>query len=208
MFCLKCGEAIPDKSVTCPICGAILNEEASNEKAVIYASQKQIEENNVTITDSVPKKNFYIWCIFAIASFIFLGLNYFTVSIRLYFAGSSDTSYSGYGLLECLKGSVATSGYMVILLIITNIAVIITGLIGAKGDILKENVLKNIMIIESVVYLIATIVPYFNIKKVLEEFNSDLSTTSIGAGCYLNIVLAIGVFIYFFTSIYKQLKDK
>lgn len=208
MFCLKCGEAIPDNSVTCPICGAMINEETSNEKAVIYASQKKVEENNATITESVPKKKFYIWCTFAILSFIFLGLNYLKVSISFYYVGSSVTSYSGYGLLGCLKGSVAASGYMVILLIIINIAVIITGIIGVQGGVSKKNILKNVMIIESVAYLIAAIVPYFDIKKVLEEFDSDISTTSIGVGCYLNIVLAIVVFIYFFVSVYKQLKDE
>lgn len=208
MFCLKCGEAIPDKSATCPVCGAMLNEEASDEKAVIYASQKKVEENSATITDSVPKKKFYIWCTFAILSFVFLGLNYLKVSISLYFVGSSVTSYSGYGLLGCLKGSVAASGYMVILLIIINIAVIITGIIGAQGGVSKKNILKNVMMVESAAYLIAAIVPYFDIKKVLEEFDSDISTTSIGLGCYLNIVLAIVVFIYFFVSVYKQLKDE
>lgn len=208
MFCLKCGETIPDNSATCPICGAMINEETSNEKAVVYASQKKVEENNATITDSVPQKKFYIWCTFAILSFFFLGLNYLKVSISLYYVGSSVTSYSGYGLLGCLKGSVAASGYMVILLIIINIAVIITGIIGAQGGVSKKNILKNVMIIESVAYLIAAVIPYFDIKKVLEEFDSDISTTSIGVGCYLNIVLAIVVFIYFFVSVYKQLKDE
>lgn len=39
MFCMKCGEAIPDGSEICPECGANLKEEAS-EQAVVYASQK------------------------------------------------------------------------------------------------------------------------------------------------------------------------
>lgn len=208
MFCLKCGEAIPDKSVTCPECGAVLNRESSNEQAVVYASQKEMEHSNATIVDSVPKKKLYIWCAFAIASLAFLKLNYFKVGIDLYFGGSSDISYSGYGLLECLKGSVAISGYMVILLIITNIAVIITGAIGARGNVIKASVLKSIMIIESIVYLLVTIVPYFNIKNVLAEFDLDLTTARIGIGCYLNIVLAIVAAIYFFASMYKQLKDE
>lgn len=207
MFCLKCGEAIPDGSEVCPNCGANLKE-VDNEQTVVYASQKETQENVILPVEAVPKKSFYIWCSFAVASLIFLALNYFKVSISLYFAGSSDTNYSGYRLLECLKGSVGASGYMVILLIITNIAVFITGIIGAKGNVLKASALKGIMIIESIAYLIATIVPYFNIKSVLAEFDSDLSTTSIGIGCYLNIILAIIAVIYYFTSINKQLKDE
>lgn len=39
MFCLKCGEAIPDGSSVCPHCGANLIEEEKE-----YASQKESEE--------------------------------------------------------------------------------------------------------------------------------------------------------------------
>lgn len=207
MFCLKCSEAIPDGSEICPKCGANLKKK-EDEQAVIYASQKELEETVASSVKTTSKKSFYVWCAFAVASLIFLALNYFKVSIDLYFAGTSDSSYSGYGLIECLEGSVGMSGYMVILLIITNIAVLITGIIGAKGNVLKTSVLKGIMIVESISYLIATIVPYFNIKGVLAEFDSDLSTTSIGVGCYLNIILAVIVVIYYFSNINGQLKDK
>lgn len=206
MFCFKCGDAIPDGSEICPICGTNLKE-VDNEESIIYAFQKETPEDVTLLVKAVPKKSFYIWCSFAVVSLIFLALNYFKISINLYFSGSSDTNYSGYGLLECLKGSVGMSGYMVILLIITNIAVFITGIIGAKGTVLKASVLKGIMIVESISYLIVTIVPYFNIKGVLAEFDSDLSTTSIGVGCYLNIVLAVIVVIYYFSNINGQMKD-
>lgn len=207
MFCLKCGEVIPDGSKVCPKCGVNL-EEIDNEETVVYASQKETQENVTSPIESVPKKIFYIWCSFAVVSLIFLALNYFKVSISLYFAGSSDTNYSGYRLLECLRGSVGISGYMVILLIFTNIAVFVTGIVGAKGKVLTTSVLKGIMIIESIAYLIATIVPYFNIKSVLAEFDSNLSTTSIGIGCYLNIILAMIVVIYYFLNVSRKLKDK
>lgn len=42
MFCLKCGEAIPDGSSVCPHCGANLVEE-EKEQAIVYASQKESE---------------------------------------------------------------------------------------------------------------------------------------------------------------------
>ena len=42
MFCLKCGEAIPDGSTVCPKCGAdLINKEA--EPVVVYASQKELD---------------------------------------------------------------------------------------------------------------------------------------------------------------------
>lgn len=46
MFCLKCGEAIPDGSEKCPLCGADLKSENS-EQAVVYASQKEPPESSV-----------------------------------------------------------------------------------------------------------------------------------------------------------------
>jgi uncharacterized membrane protein (Fun14 family) len=39
MFCIKCGEAIPDGSTICPICNASLVENDNNQ-TVVYASQK------------------------------------------------------------------------------------------------------------------------------------------------------------------------
>ena len=49
MFCLKCSEAIPDGSEICPKCGANLKKK-EDEQAVIYASQKELEE---TVASSV-----------------------------------------------------------------------------------------------------------------------------------------------------------
>ncbi|MBP7320039.1 MAG: hypothetical protein KA953_03160 [Lachnospiraceae bacterium] len=209
MFCLKCCEAIPDDSITCPNCGADIKvnvgEARGEEQAVVYASQKEEVINTNVNEENIPKKNFYIWSIFAIAGLILLSLNYFKISVSLYFSGSSDSSYTGYGLLKCLQGTVGTSGYMVILMIISNVAILITGFLGAKGNIIKNNAIKIIMIIESILYLIASIVPYFNIKQQLAEFDSDLSTTSIGAGCYLNIALAIVMMIFYWVNLHKQL---
>lgn len=37
IFCPKCGEAIPDESITCPKCGVELKKE--DEQAVVYVSQ-------------------------------------------------------------------------------------------------------------------------------------------------------------------------
>lgn len=55
--------------------------------------------------------------------------------------------------------------------------------------------------------MIVTIIPYFNIKSLLEEFDSKYSTTNIGAGCYLNIVLATITIIIYFAVMNKYLSD-
>lgn len=48
MFCLKCGEAIPDNSRICPKCGAELTtNESDTDQAVVYASQNA-EMSDVT----------------------------------------------------------------------------------------------------------------------------------------------------------------
>lgn len=55
MFCMKCGEAIPDGSEICPKCGANLKDEMS-EQTVVYASQKS-EDVTSDITTSQQKKS-------------------------------------------------------------------------------------------------------------------------------------------------------
>lgn len=50
MFCMKCGEAIPDNSMVCPLCGADFDE--CEQQAVVYASQKETEAT----TENVPNK--------------------------------------------------------------------------------------------------------------------------------------------------------
>jgi hypothetical protein len=204
MFCLRCGEVIPDGSVVCPKCGELLSEESKSGKTAVYASKK-IKGN------AVSKQKFCIWSMIAVVSFFFLKLNYFKVNIKTVILGSSyaiNRDISGYDLLGYLEGSVSISGYMIILLIITNIVAFVTGIIGVKGNVIKAKALKVLMLIETIAYLIATIVPYFNIKKELSVFDSSLiTTTSIGAGCYLNLALAIVAAIYFMFGFCNQLKD-
>ena len=50
MFCMRCGQAIPDNSEICPQCGADL--ERDDQQAVVYASQKEIE----SISSDNPNK--------------------------------------------------------------------------------------------------------------------------------------------------------
>ena len=52
MFCMRCGQAIPDNSKICPLCGADL--ERDDQQSVVYASQKEIE--SISIDNPNKKK--------------------------------------------------------------------------------------------------------------------------------------------------------
>lgn len=200
MFCLKCGEAIPDGSKQCPLCGCDLEE--TSEQAVVYASQKDsppVVNNTKDLT-----KSYYAVIALVIASFVFLAFNYFRVSIDLYFGGSSDSEFSGYGLISCLGGTARLSGLMVILLIFVNIATAVTAGLGIKGSSVSKDILNKLMLVEVVGYMIATIVPFFHITTLLQEFDSSLAETSIGLGCYLNIAVAIAMVILYFKDFSKK----
>ena len=205
MFCLKCGELIPDNSEKCPNCGTAIG--GDNEQAVIFAAQKESICKPDTTSASANNKTWFVIIGLAVASFIFLALNYMSVSIELLYYGSSDTNYTGYYLTECLGGTARLSGIMVILLIVLNIATIITATVGMKKSELYGKVLKKVLLSEVILYLFVTVVPYFHISSLLKEFDSSLSTTSIGIGCYLNIGVAILMAITFFSSLSKQLGE-
>lgn len=205
MFCLKCGEAIPDGSEKCPLCGAELKSENS-EQAVVYASQKEPPESSVVNeAENNLKKSFIGVMIAAVCSFIFLSMNYMSVSIKLLYYGFSDTNYTGYYLTKCLGGTARLSGLMVILLIIVNIATIITAIIGIKGSMMNKDNLRKIILIEDILYIISTVVPLFHMMNLLKEFDSSLSSTGIGIGCYLNIVVAVFMIIMYISIFSKKL---
>lgn len=165
------------------------------------SNQKKRKENFTSPADKALQRSLCIWCAFAALSLILLCFDYFTISIELDIPEAARTSYSGYGLLRCLGGTVSLSGYMVIFLIATDIAAILTGLLGGIGKLLKPGLLKELMVIQSVFLLITTIVPWVNITNVLAEFDADLSKTSIGPGCYLNAVLAVAAVLYYAAGI-------
>ena len=208
MFCLNCGEAIPDESATCPICGADLKSGRNDQTVVVFASQKEMAEFPET---KAPKndlnKQFIGVILAAVCSLIFLSFNYMSVSIKFLYYGSSDTNYTGYYLTKCLHGTARLSGLMVILLIIINIATIITAMIGIKGSLIKKYTLKKIILIEDLLYIISTVVPLFHMTNLLKEFDSSLSSTGIGIGCYLNIAVAVFMIIMYFSAFSKKLHD-
>lgn len=62
MFCLECGEAIPDESTVCPKCGATIGkvvDGSTEEQAIVYALQKEEESTQAEKTPfykKIPKK--------------------------------------------------------------------------------------------------------------------------------------------------------
>jgi len=72
MFCLKCGEAIPDNSEVCPKCGAVLSAEDS--PAVVYASQKQDMDSAAppSAKKAVPKRFVLLGSIIIAVVIVFL----------------------------------------------------------------------------------------------------------------------------------------
>lgn len=202
MFCLKCGELIPENSEKCPHCGASVG--VDNEQAIVFAYQKEpVSERDIKVAT-----NNKIWLVIiglAVASFVFLALNYMSISVDLLYYGSSDTDYTGYYLIECLGGTARLSGIMVILLIALNVASIVTALVGMKNNTSHRKKLKEVLCVETILYLIITLVPYFHIRGLLSEFDPSLTNTSIGSGCYLNIMVAILMAITYFGSLSKKL---
>lgn len=74
MFCIKCGEVIPDGSQVCPKCGANLKED-SQEKAVVYASPSNQQDSSEVQAHKTPSKNKKIMaviliCVIALAAIV------------------------------------------------------------------------------------------------------------------------------------------
>lgn len=206
IFCPKCGEPIPDDSINCPKCGEAIKS-SDSEQAVVYASQKK-KEPTVGIEEARPdmKKSYIIWGVLSLLSLTFLKLNYMSISIDLYFGGSSDTDYTGYYLTQCLQGTARLSGIMVIILIIIAISGIVTASLGIKGDVIKNSLLKKIMMIEAFGSGVVTVITFFHVKSLLADFDSSLSTASVGPGCYLNIAVAVVAIIMYFKC-FSSLQD-
>lgn len=67
MFCLKCGEAIPDNSRICPKCGAeLITNESDNDQAVVYASQNAEMSDVTENTQKKTRKKLIVSCVAAI----------------------------------------------------------------------------------------------------------------------------------------------
>jgi hypothetical protein len=205
MFCLKCGEAIPDGSEKCPLCGAELKSEKQRTGCGLCLSKEPPVSSVVNEAENNLKIVVYWSYDCSVCSFIFLSMNYMSVSIKLLYYGSSDTNYTGYYLTKCLGGTARLSGLMVILLIIVNIATIITAIIGIKGSMMNKDNLRKIILIEDILYIISTVVPLFHMMNLLKEFDSSLSSTGIGIGCYLNIAVAVFMIIMYFLIFSKKL---
>lgn len=81
MFCLKCGEAIPDESVTCPKCGELIKKEfdsLNNGQTVVYASQNIENAEEITqepFYKKLPKQVYIMGAVVVCIVIIFLGVN-------------------------------------------------------------------------------------------------------------------------------------
>ena len=185
MFCLKCGAAIPDNSRVCPECGTDLGS-ANENKTIVYASQKEWQN----ASENMPKKKsngsakvlYVLLLVTALLSFYFISMDYFRVSI----ASMGYNRYSGYLLIQYLGGSANITGYCIIGLIILNCITIFICVLGLMG---RHK--SNLYILFGIAYIIITVVPYFNIKNVLAEFDPSLTSVGISLGFYLNLGVGI-----------------
>lgn len=78
MFCLKCGEAIPDNSEHCPKCNTSLLESQANEQAVVYASQKAVVRDKFIQAPTAmkkPPKPVVVVSVILVIIAVFFGLN-------------------------------------------------------------------------------------------------------------------------------------
>lgn len=121
MFCLKCGEAIPDDSKVCQKCGATIGGSVDNdEPVVVYASQKveNIEINKNEKQEYVPsKKKLYIgiaMCIVACVLFVF-SIKNITNNKYKFYVENYDTYVAGYeensNTASQYSGGLFKSGY-------------------------------------------------------------------------------------------------
>lgn len=155
----------------------------------------------------LKKLKYVIWCLLPIASFVCLKLNYILVSAELSDGSTPESGYTGYSVIDW-NGTGRILGIMVILLFILNIAVIVTGLIGMTGKIIRNSVLKFCMLIEAVAYVAVTVVEYLNIRTLAKPVDQSISTISVGIGCYLNMGVAlVAVVLSIVAFVWKQ-KDK
>ena len=60
MFCLKCGEVVPDDASFCPVCGTKIGEKEDVKKAIVYVEKMNegtpTYENKNSVTSKVSKR--------------------------------------------------------------------------------------------------------------------------------------------------------
>lgn len=199
MLCMKCGAAIPDGSEVCPLCGADLTPSGNDR-----VDDNTLQNDSAEFSTIRPVKRIVIIPLIgmiagAISSLMFMSLDYMKigVSIDFFHTTVSIVNYTGYDLAKGVAGQAKLLGIMIILLIVVNIAAIVTAIIGITGRHLRKNKLKWVILGEDIIYLISTVVSFLCISNILKGFDIDISANSIGIGCYLNIAAAVFMFIMY-----------
>lgn len=201
MFCVKCGKEIPNGNDTCMNCGHKVGEPISVENAVF---ETEDGETTFCVSANPPKSTstaeiannrskLLLWSGAGLLSLIIMFMNYASVSVKLTYT-SSDSAFSGYGLIECMDGTLGTAARMMVLLIIVNIAMIITGIVRYKTDQYNKY-MTPIMFVESILSVLASFISFININTEMSEFDSSLSSAYVGVGAYLNLILSIAIVI-------------
>lgn len=202
MVCKACGKETEIDTALCPSCKSktedrdALTPNEDNEVVISISAKEELpyeNEYDSCVSNEQPRKKVLIWCVIGVAFLFILFFSFASVSVKLFYS-SSDSVFSGYGILECMDGTLGTAARMVVLLIITGIAMIITGVARYKTK-KYEKLISSTMIVESLISIVSSTVSYVNISSVLSEFDSAFSTVNVGVGVYLSIGLSILSFI-------------
>lgn len=209
MFCVRCGKKISDESKYCEYCGHKIEYLTTSQESGSHSEIKDItEKRSVILSNSAnqtsnTKHNLKVllWSMVGVFSLIIMSMNYVSISVRLTYT-TSDSSYSGFGLLKCIDGTLGIAARMMIVLIVTNIIIVITGIALTTKSKLKIYASRSI-IVESIILTIASLIALLNIFIELNEFNPSLTNATVGAGAYINLILSISTLIF---SIYINKK--
>lgn len=158
-------------------------------------SQNSTDEGLINISEKQVKKRYILWSCMGVISLMIMKLNYCFVDL----IGGVEANYSGYKLILCYNGTLGTSARMMLLLIVVNIAIIITGL---KKYSNKDKA-RRVMFVEAALSTVASLVTFINVSSELQKFsNTRLVLSSIGTGAYVNLVLSISLLFmaYFLTK--------
>ena len=105
MYCVNCGKEIPNDSKFCTACGHKVNtaskanespfETVENEVTVcVSANPTQPTDTNAQKSEVIKSKNFGLWwSALGALSFVFMLMNYASVSVYLSYS-SSDSAFS------------------------------------------------------------------------------------------------------------------
>ncbi len=165
------------------------------------------------------KRPFFYMAGIAVLSFFALLFNYVKTSIRYigdYFGyGAASKGASGYDLLECMgERFLSLSGWMVLLIILSSVAILVTSFLALKGGIAKNSTLRILFMVESLVFATAAMLIVINILSSggstgLYGYDYDIPIYEfkIAFGSILNILLGGGLCFVFFSFLNKSLVD-